>query len=135
MTPSVIWDDMGHGMLRRLCALTLLAALSIGFLGPITAAAAMQMPMQMPQEMVVASSLTGHADNCPACPKQRDVPGSAAMAPGCELIFCSGLPAIIPTESVAPPVARESFPRITISNETGLTIRPDLGPPRPIHHS
>ena len=122
---------MGHGMLRRFCALTLLVALSIGFLGPINAATA----KQMSQYITAASSLTGHAGNCPPCPKERDVPGSAAMMPGCGLIFCSALPAIIPAGSVTPPVMRASFPRVIIRNQTGLTIRPDLGPPRPIHHS
>ena len=122
---------MSHGMLRRLCALSLLVAFTVGLLGPITAAVA----MPMPQDMVAASSSNGHAGNCPACPKQRDVPGSAAMAPGCQLIFCSMLPAVIPYESVAAPFVRASFPSITLSNETGLTIRPDLGPPRPLYQS
>jgi hypothetical protein len=125
---------MSNGMLKRLRSLTLLFALSIGLLGQIVAAIAMPMPIQMPHATMTASP-SGHSGGCPACPQQRDLPGAPAMTPGCMSMLCSTLPAVIPSGSAPVAFVRTSFPPIAVRNEIGLTIRPDLGPPRSIHHS
>jgi hypothetical protein len=121
-------------MLAYLRALTLLVAFGIGILGQVAATIAMPMPMQMPQDMAAFGSSTSDSSACPACPKQRDVPGSPAMAT-CVAAFCSVLPAVLPTGPIVAPLVHTSFPLIAVSGGQGVTIRPDLGPPRPIHNT
>lgn len=124
---------MNYRTLMRLRVLALLLALFSGVAGQSLAAMAMPMPMQMPQDTVASGKSTMDSGRCPACPKQSDVPGSPAM--GCATIFCPVLPAVLPAAPLVAPPARASFPLVVLGGESGLTLRPDLGPPRPIHHS
>jgi hypothetical protein len=123
---------MHHGMLRRLRALTLLVALCTGFLGQM--AMAMPMTMQMPQDRMEMGGAANQIADCPTCPpRERGAPESSGMTPACMLVFCSMIPAVMPSGSTAPHAVRANFPRIAVKSETGLTIRPDLGPPRSNH--
>jgi hypothetical protein len=123
---------MGTGKLSRLRVLTLLLAFGIGLLGQVIMTAAMAMPMPMlPKQTMEAS---GGPSGCPACPNEKDIPNSPAMAL-CAATFCAGLAAIL---SPGPPVAsaeHPAFPPMASADRTGLTVRPDLGPPRSILHT
>ena len=121
---------MSHGIFKRLRSLALLVALSAGFFGQIVVAVAM--PMQMSNDASAASSSTADSGSCPACPKQH---GAPAMSASCALIFCAASPAVLPWVPAVAPLGRAAFPQIAAPGETGLTIRPDLGPPRSIHHN
>ena len=123
---------MGIGKLSRLRVLTLLVAFGIGLLGQVIMTAAMAMPMQMlPQQTMEASS---GPSGCPACPGENETPSSPAMAL-CAATFCAGLPAILSPGPLVAPAAHPAFPPMRTADRTGLTVRPDLGPPRTILHT
>jgi|SRR5579883_701633 len=126
---------MSHGILRRLRALTLLIALSIGFAGQIVAAVAMPMPMQTSNETPTASTSTADSDGCAGCPERHGLPGSPAMTPSCAAIFCGVPPAVVPSVPTVAPLGKATFPQIAVLDNVGRTVRPDLGPPRPLHHN
>jgi hypothetical protein len=122
---------MGTGKLSRLRVLILLLAFGIGLLGQVVMTAAMAMPVQMlPKQTMEASSGLG---GCPACPRENDVPASPAMAL-CAATFC-GLPAILSAGPLVAPGTHAAFPPLVSVDRTGLTVRPDLGPPRTILHA
>ena len=123
---------MGTGKPSRLRVLTLLVAFGIGLLGQVVITAAMAMPMQMlPQQTMDASS---GPSGCPACPGENQIPSSPAMAL-CAATFCAGLPAILSLGPLVAPSAHRTFPPMRTADKTGLTVRPDLGPPRAILHA
>ena len=123
---------MGTGKHSRLRVLTLLVAFGIGLLGQVIMTAAMAMPMQMlpNQTMDVSSGSMAGAGDCPACPRQ-EVPASPAMALSAAT-FCAGLPAVLSSAPLVATSPRVSFPLVFVADMTGLTVRPDLGPPRTI---
>lgn len=125
---------MFHGRLARLRALTLLVAFSIGILGQTIAAVAMPMPMEMQQDGAALSSPTADANGCPACPRQQDAPASPARAPSCVSAFCAVPPAVLPPGPIVARLARAAFQPVAFHRVTGVTVRPDLGPPRSILH-
>jgi hypothetical protein len=123
---------MGTGKLSRLRVLTLLLAFGIGLLGQVVMTAAMAMPIQMlPKQTMEAS---GGPGGCPACPSDNEVPASPAMAL-CAATFCTGLPAILSPEPLVALAVHPAFPPSKSADGTGLTVRPDLGPPRTILHT
>lgn len=122
---------MSHGKCVRLRGLALVVAFGIGLLGQVIAAVAM--PMPMPQVKASLTHATANSSGCPSCPKWRDVPGSPAMAPACGVAFCSALPAVLPPGPIVTPRDRARFSLMFVGCTAGLTVRPDLGPPRPIH--
>ena len=123
---------MGTGKLSRLRVLTLLVAFGIGLLGQVIMTAAMAMPMQMlPKQTMEASS---GPSGCPACPGENETPNSPAMTL-CAATFCAGLPAILAQGPLVAPSAHPAFPPMLTADKTGLTVRPDLGPPRTILHT
>src|SRR5260370_25596312 len=128
---------MSHGRFGRLRALTLLVAFGIGFMGQMVVTAAMAMSMQMPQDAVALTSSTIDASGCPGCLLRQDGPAvPATMAPGCvTLAFCSVPPAVLPPGPIVPRPGRASFQPIAVQRDTGITVRPDLRPPRSLHHS
>jgi hypothetical protein len=89
--------------------------------------------MQMPQDMAASGNSMTESGGCPACPKQSDMPGSPSM--GCLTNLCVALPAVLPDALIVALPARARFPLIVFRSENGLTLRPDLGPPRPIRRS
>ena len=123
---------MSHGMVLRLRSLALLLAFGIGLLAQTVAAVAMPMAMLMPQD-AVASSASTHADTCPLCP-QRDTPAAPTTMPTCPSAFCSVLQAVLPAGPAMVHGAPATFQAIAQHAGPGITIRPDLGPPRPVHH-
>jgi hypothetical protein len=126
---------MSNGMFRHLRALVLLAAFGSGFIAQLVAAAAMPLPMAMRQGAVVAVNSNSDSSDCATCPMNRDLPGPGAVAPGCPLIFCSALSAVVPAGPIVAKVAGQIFPQIAGRIETGVTVRPDHGPPKPLHHT
>jgi len=125
---------MSHGMVLRLRSLALLLAFGIGLLGQTVAAVAMPMAMLMPQDAAASSASATHAGACPLCP-QRDTPAAPTAIPRCPSPFCSVLPAVLPAGPTIVHAAPAAFQAIAQHAGPGITIRPDLGPPRPIHHS
>ena len=125
---------MSHGMVLRLRSLALLLAFGIGLLGQTVAAVAMPMAMLTPQDAVASSASTALAGTCSRCP-QRDTPAAPMTIPTCPSAFCSGLPAVLPAGPTIVHTAPATFQAIAQHAGPGITIRPDLGPPRPIHHS
>jgi len=124
---------MSHGLVARLRVLTLLVAFGFGILGQAVAVAAMPMGMSMPPS--AAPSVTAVADGCGGCLGQQHAPASPAMAPSCVSAFCSVMPAVLPAGPVVATVAHTTFAPVAFRGDAGLALRPDLGPPRPIHHS
>jgi hypothetical protein len=123
---------MFHRRLARLRALTLLGAFGIGLLGQAIAAVAMPMSMETPQAAVALSGPMADVNGCPACPQKQDAPASPAMAPTCVSGFCTVPPAAVPPGPIVAHPARATFQPIAFHRETGITVRPDLGPPRSI---
>ena len=123
---------MRHGTLIQVRALALLVAFGIGLLGQAAAALAMpmQMQMQMPQQVVAADSFANGVGLCPGC--AQAVP---AMSASCMSAFCSVPLAVLPSGPMVAPCIRETGQPIGIVGDAGITIRPDLGPPRSIRHS
>ncbi len=126
---------MSHGTIARLRVLTLLVAFGIGILGQAVAAVAMPMPMQMPQNAVASSSSAADSGGCAGCAGQRHMPASPAMAPNCVSPLCSALPAVLPAGPIVAALAPVTFAPIAFRGNAGIAVRPDLGPPRPSHHS
>lgn len=121
---------MSHSALTRFRALALLLALIGGVAGQM--AMAMAMPMQMPQDTAASGDPMTDSGGCPACPKQSNLPGSPAV--GCAAAYCFVLPAVLPAGPIVAAPARALFPLFVLGGEAGLTLRPALGPPRPILH-
>jgi hypothetical protein len=127
---------MSHGTLARLRALSMLVALGIGLLGQTVAAVAMPISMPIAElDAATMSSSGAHPGDCPWCPQQPDGPASPAMAPTCIYVFCSIPPAVMLPGPIVAPLGRATFPPIAVDIAQGISVRPDLGPPRRIHHS
>lgn len=126
---------MSHGTVARLRVVALLIAFGIGVLGQVVAAVAMPMAMRMPQSTVALSSSAADLGGCAGCPGQKHMPASPAMAPNCVSSFCSVLPAVLPTGPIVAARAPVTFAPIAFRGNAGIAVRPDLGPPRPSHHS
>lgn len=128
---------MRRGTFAQLRVLTLLVAFGIGLLGQ--AAAAVAMPMQMPQDASNVVVLGGSADGsgtCNGCAQQQGVPTAPAMGANCMFALCSTPPALLPSSGpIVAPSIREGIQPVAVRVDTGITIRPDLGPPRSIHRS
>ena len=115
---------MDHRRILRLRALTLLVALMLGILGQTAAALAMAEDSHSPM-----SSMT-MPGGCLGCAGTAD----DTSTPVCTLAFCANLLAV---PAQAPAVAAPSkavYPPIAADTGAGITIRPDPGPPKPLHH-
>jgi hypothetical protein len=123
-------NSMRLGNFARIRAVALLLAFGVGLLGQAVMAAAMPMPMQMLQQDSMAMSLAGESGECPACPPMPDNPGAQT----CIFSLCAVPPAVLPSGLITAPRARATFQPAASRDNTGITVRPDLGPPRPIRH-
>ena len=135
MTVGATCAAMRRGPLASVRAVTLLVALGIGLLGQVVAAMAMPSSMQMPEGAASLNSSSSDTHHCPACPEQGNTSGAPAMTPTCAVAFCSALPAVLPSAPIIAPAARAIFPPSAVQADTGITVGPDLGPPKPTHHS
>jgi hypothetical protein len=125
---------MSHGLVVRLRSLALLLAFGMGLLGRTVAAVAMPMAMPMPQDAMASSASATHARTCPLCPR-HDTPAAPATMPSCPSAFCAALPAVLPAGPTMVQCVPATFQAIAQHAGPGVTVRPDLGPPRPIHHT
>jgi hypothetical protein len=121
-------------MLDYLRALTLLVAFGIGLLGQAAATVAMPMPMQMSQDVAALSSSADDSGNCQGCAR-HDGPAMPAMGANCIFALCLMSPAVLPSGPIVASPVRESVQPVAVRDEAGITIRPDLGPPRLTHRS
>jgi len=115
---------MRQGPLARLRALILLVALGIGLAGQ--AAAAFAMPMAQDDGPGLTAP-TGGSGSCPGC---DPADSSQALVPSCGAAFCAASPAILAQAPAIKPTPQASFPLVTAEGVEGITVRPDLGPPR-----
>lgn len=126
---------MRQGPFARLRALVLLVVFGAGVAGQ--AAAAVPMPMA-PDAGTAMAVLMGGADGCPGCAGRgsSDNP-SKVLAPGCAAAFCFAAvgPAILP-QVPAVFCSHDGIFLLTAAERVwGISIRPDLGPPRPSLHA
>ena len=126
---------MRQGPLARLRSLVLLVAFGIGLAGQAMAS----VPMLMAQDdgPGVTASMGGMED-CPGCPGSGSTGDSSkALATSCAVAFCSisVSPAILPQGPAVAPIDDRTFALITADRVQGISIRPDLGPPRPHYHA
>ena len=130
---------MRCGAFARLRVLALLVAFGIGLLGQTIMAVAMSMPMQMPQDAPKVMAVDRSADTlgkCQGCVQQQDVPATPTMGANCTFALCSVLPALLPSSGpIAAPPIRVSIQPTADDRDKGITLRPDLGPPKTILHS
>ncbi len=126
---------MRQGPLARLRALVLLVALGIGLAGQ--AMASVSMSMAQDDGPGIAVSMRG-MDGCPGCAGRDSSDNSSkALAPSCVLAYCSisVSPAILAQGPAVIPVHHGTFIPTAAERVRGISIRPDLGPPRAIHHA
>jgi len=125
---------MGSGLFTHLRVVTLLTAFGIGFVGQIVAVVIMPIPTRMAwHHGAVVSSACADSGDCAGCPRPKEEPTSAKMGPICTDTFCSIPLALLPLGPIVAPLSRSTFELIASYRERGLTIRPNLGPPRPLH--
>ena len=120
---------MRQGSLARLRALVLLVSLGIGLAGQAAAAFAMPMAQDVGPGLTAP---TGGSGGCPGC-----APGDAsqALAPSCGVGLCSASPAILAQGPAIKPTPHAIFLLVTAERIQGITVRPDLGPPKPTQHA
>ncbi len=114
----------------------LLVAFGIGLLGQTIAAVAM--PMQMLQGVSHIVCLGGSTDGsgtCPGCAQQQDLPANHAMGANCAFALCSLPLAVLPSGPIVARAVCENIQLIALRGNTGIILRPNLGPPRSILHS
>jgi len=130
---------MRHRLLARLRVVTMLVAFGLGLAGQAFAAASLAaMPQADGSSMAVSAGGTEH---CPDCAGNGDMSDNAAkgLMPSCAaaaLRSISVMPAIAAQPGLEFP-PRETI-RFTVAASDavrGLSIPPDLGPPRTIHQS
>lgn len=120
---------MRQGPFARLRAFVLLVALGIGLAGQAAASSGMQMAQGDTPRLTAPM---GGPGGCPGC----DGNGSPqAPALSCGIGFCPVSPAILSQAVALKPAPQATFPPITAEKAEGITVRPDLGPPRPIPHA
>lgn len=107
-------------LLRRR-AFMLLLAFGVGLVVQIGVATAM--PMAHGAGMPASPA----SDHCPAC---GDHGSPKATAPCMSGLQCSLPPAILGTTDTAMPVRHATFSPVASADAAGITLAPDLGPPR-----
>jgi len=126
---------MRQGSLARLRAFVLLVAFGVGLAGQAVAAVPMLMAQDDGAGMVVSM---GGMGGCPGCPGSDSSDSSSkALAAGCPIAFCSVSvsPAILPRGLAVMPIHDATFILTVAERVQGISIRPDLGPPRPSHRA
>ncbi len=126
---------MRHGPFARLRALILLAAFGIGLAGQAMAAA----PMPLAQHDGTGAAVAmGAMDGCHGCAaSDSSNPSSKALMPGCGTAFCSVSvsPATLTQGPMIVPSHDGTFIPTPTERGQGISIRPDLGPPRAGYHA
>jgi len=123
---------MKEGILARLRALILLAAFGLGLAGQAFAFVPMAMAQHESQSVVAAMhEMTG----CPECAGDESGSSKPLMPVNCALALCSGFvsPAILPQGLSIPRPHHDVFLPVAAKIVRGISIRPDLGPPRTLH--
>jgi hypothetical protein len=114
---------MDHSRFHRFRALVLLVALTLGFAGQTVAA--MAMAAQPP-----TSSMT-MPGGCSGCVGTAD---DMSLSPVCAVGFCANLPAVAADGSIVETSSTAIYPLIASDFGPGVSIPPDPGPPKPLHH-
>lgn len=122
--PLAICLAMNRRRILRLRAVALLAALMLGIVGQTVAALAMAESAHPPM-----SSMTMPSD-CSGCAGAAD---DMSTLPACALALCAYLPAAATQAPLNEAFAKAIYPLIAADIGRGITIRPDPGPPKPLH--
>lgn len=109
-------------------ALALLLAFGIGLIGQIGTVAAMSMPSAAPPAATMSHS--GGAQHCPGCDDHGSPAGKPMMASCLSGLFCPFAPAIVSESAAKAPVVHATFSPSPSETAHGITVTPDLGPPR-----
>ena len=123
--PPAICLAMNRRRILRLRAFVLLAALMFGIVGQTAAALAMAERAHPPM-----SSMTMPGD-CSGCAGTAD---DMSTLPACALAFCANLPAAATQAPANEAFAKAIYPLIAADIGPGITVRPDPGPPKPLHN-
>ncbi len=115
---------MDRRRILRVRALVLLGALMLGIVGQAASALAMAEKAHPP-----VSSMTMPGD-CSGCAGTAD---DMSALPTCALAFCAALPAVSVRGPTAETPAKAAYPLIAADIGPGITIKPDPGPPKPLH--
>jgi hypothetical protein len=118
-----------HGPLARIRVLVLLVAFGIGLAGQAVAFPLMPMAQNDGSWLTVPVCGSG---GCPGCDRNDF---SQASARSCTVAFCSVSPAILPQAPSVKPASHPTFFASAGERVQGITVRPDLGPPRPTRHA
>ena len=111
-------------MFQRVRALVLLIALVLGIGGQTVAAFAMAMDARP------ASSSMNMPGGCSGCVGTAD---DTSVPPACALAFCANLPALPADGHVETPLM-VIYPLVASDFGPGISVAPDPGPPKPLHH-
>src|SRR5437667_6598528 len=109
---------------RRIRAIVLLLAFAFGIVGQTAAALAMPMGTHAP-----ASSMT-MPGGCSGCLGTAD---DTSLQPACALAFCVNLPTVATDGHVETP-SLATYPLVASDFGPGISVAPDPGPPKPLHH-
>ncbi len=120
---------MAYRPFTRLCAFVLLIAMGTGLVAP--AVSAMAAPMGRDSAPGLSVSIGGS----PYCLNCGGGSSSTTMAPTCAAASCPAMPAILSLEFSMERASAVAFALCTYDMGQGVAVRPDLAPPRSIHHS
>ena len=112
-------------MFARLRTRVLILALAFALGGQVFAPFAMAMPPDDASMAGMSLTSSGLCLNCNGMDHSKVI--------GCGVGVCSGVVAILPVMTAID--ARPSAPtlRVVHNGSRGITVRPDTGPPRPLH--
>ena len=108
----------------RLRGLLLLAALMLGIVGQAASALAMA---ESTHPSMSSMPMPGGCSGCAGTADDMSTP------PACTLVFCANLPSVSTQSPAAEEPAKAVYPLIAAHIGPGITIRPDPGPPKPVH--
>ena len=120
---------MAYRPFTRLRAFVLLIAMGTGLVAP--AVSAMAAPMGRDSAPMLSVSIGAH----PYCLDCGGGNSSITMAPVCAAASCQAMPAILSLEFGMEQASAVAFALSTSDMGQGVAVRPDLAPPRSIHHS
>ena len=114
-------------MFARLRTRVLILALAFALGGQVFAPFAMAMPPDADSMVGMSLTPSGLCLNCDG------MDHSKAIGSGCAFGVCSGVVAILPTMTAIDARPSASTPRVVHNGSRGITVRPDTGPPKPLH--
>jgi hypothetical protein len=128
--PLKVWrlgpiEDAMARMFARLRTRFLMLALAFALVGQVIAPFAMAMPPDADSTVGMSLTPSGLCLNCNGMDHSKAI--------GCTVGVCSGVVAILPVVTAIDARPSASTPSVAHSGSRGITVRPETGPPRPLH--